>query len=94
MKGLVLLVLLVSCGKVTSVIQQRNKVVVMDIEPAQAEDYEYEFIKLDCTTGSHSFDTFVKACNALKNDEKNNSCAEDDRKDLFESAECPGEFSS
>lgn len=94
MKGLVLLVFLASCGKVTTVIQQREEVVVMDIEPAQAEDYEYEFIELDCTTGSHRFDTFVKACNALKSDKKNNSCAEAERQELFESAECPGEFSS
>lgn len=84
--------LFISCGKDGSLIPQREET-IYKVEPAETEDYTYEFAKRKCTTGKHSFDTFVKACEGLKDTAKNNDCAEEEREELFQTANCPGTFS-
>lgn len=88
----ILLILFISCGKNLETVNQRGKEVVLNIDPAQAEDYSYEFSTLKCTTGIQSFDTFVAACNGLKDDALNDNCAQAKRQQLFESENCPGSF--
>ena len=63
------------------------------IEPAVEEDYTYEFTTYKCTTGEQAFETLTEACEGLKDSELNNDCAESQRQELFESAQCSGSFS-
>lgn len=92
MRFLVILSIFISCGQAPGFISQRQEAEALSIEPAQAEDYAYEFSTTKCSTGFHSFDTFAKACNALRDDNLNDHCAEDQREELFLSELCPGEF--
>ena len=94
MKKLVLIIFLASCGRAPGFMTQREEAALLNVDPAQAENYSYEFSTTKCSTGVHSFDTFANACEALKNHELNNSCAEDLREELFVSELCPGEFTS
>jgi len=56
--------------------------------------------KASCTTGRHTFTAksenqiLTAFCESLKNDSVNNNCAWDQRKNLFESVQCPGHFST
>lgn len=88
-----LIIIFSSCGKDHNPLKAVTKQDVQyRVEPALNEAYSYEFTTLKCTTGEQSFNTFLKACNGLKDDEKNNSCAEAKREQLFISEECPGSF--
>jgi hypothetical protein len=82
----------ISCGKDGQFVA--NKEVVYTIKPANPEQYEYEFRVDGCTTGIQKFDTFLKACEGLKDSELNNECAEASREDLFTKSICPGQFKS
>lgn len=84
--------ILISCGQVPETVSYRGVEVVYHEEPATAEDYSYEFSTLKCTTGVQSFDTFIKACEGLKNHKLNNDCAKSKRENLFLSEQCPGSF--
>lgn len=87
-----IILLFVSCGKDGSFIPTQKET-IYKVDPAEQEDYSYEFTKRKCTTGKQYFETFLSACNGLKNESLNNECAQESRKELFESAKCPGEFS-
>ena len=91
--SLFLLLQFVSCGKDSSLFQA-DTVTSYNVEPATEEDFVYEFTTLKCTTGEQSSNTFEGICENLSNSELNNDCAESKRLDLFESANCEGEFIS
>lgn len=88
-----LLMVFVSCGKDGSLWPTQATAVSTKIEPAQSEAYSYQFTGFKCNTDEHSFTTFELACEALKDHELNNDCAEVRREELFLSAGCPGSFS-
>ena len=88
---LLILISLISCGKNSPIPGQRSEKVYY-VEPAQTEDYTYEFTNKKCTTGTQSFSDFYATCEGLTSEELNNSCAYEDRKALFEVSECPGQF--
>ena len=94
MKWVALVFIIVSCGRAPGFVTQREEAAILQIDPAQAENYSYEFSTTKCSTGIHGFDTFTKACEALKDHTLNNECAENQREELFISEQCPGEFSS
>lgn len=81
----------VSCGNDNS-LWPTDSQMSSSIEPAQAEMYSYEFYGSKCSTELQSFETFERACEALKNDELNNNCANNKREELFISSACEGSF--
>lgn len=80
-----------SCGKDGSFVPTQQET-IYKVEPAKQEGYSYEFTKRKCTTGKQEFETFIKACNGLKNESLNNECAAESREELFETSQCPGNF--
>ncbi len=86
-----ILLTLVSCGAEKKLFQPETKTVQAS-EPAVSEEFSYAFRERKCETGEHTFSTFAAVCGALKEVERNNDCAEEEREDLFVGAECPGDF--
>lgn len=87
MKNIVIisaLLMLVSCGK-NPLPWNKDMVAMEAVEPAQAEMYSYELGNRDCSTGKHSFHTFVEVCHALLDNELNNHCVEEERLELHKS---------
>ncbi len=82
----------VSCGKDSPLFNSATTTTYA-VEPAVEEDYTYEFTTYRCTTGEQAFSTLAEACEGLKDSELNNGCAEAQRQELFESAQCSGNFS-
>lgn len=76
----------ISCGKEGTIIPKTQ--IIQKIEPAEEEQFSYEFRGNNCTTGEHAFSTHAKACQALLNDELNNDCAHDRRVQLYENEQC------
>lgn len=66
----------------------RPQVYTTSVEPAEAEEYQYELGNNKCSTGSHSYTTLVEVCEALLNDELNNNCVEQQRLELYATS-CP-----
>ena len=89
--SLLILTVFISCGKNSPIPGQRSEKVYY-IEPAQTENYSYEFTNRKCSTGTQSFGDFYETCEGLTSEELNNSCAYEDRKALFEVSHCPGDF--
>lgn len=87
---LILITLFVSCGKDGAFVT--DKKIIYTVKPATAEKYEYELRIDGCTTEIQTFDTFLEVCQGLKDEELNNSCAQDGREELFEKSACPGDF--
>ena len=81
-----------ACGKDGIEQLLREPELVYNQDPAQPESYGYQFDERTCSTGVQTFETFIKACNGLVDDKLNKNCAEQERKELFESAKCPGEY--
>ena len=84
-------ILMVSCGKNSSV-WPTHDVEAASVEPATSEEFTYQFSGFRCNTGAQSSATFSGICEVLKDDELNQSCADDKREDLFLSANCVGSF--
>lgn len=82
----------ISCGKDGRFIANSQQEVIYKVEPAAEEKYEYEFFLQDCSTGIQRFDSFIDACNGLTDEQRNKSCAREERRDLFINSECPGSF--
>ncbi len=89
---LMILLSFISCGKNALIQGETKTITVYSVEEAAPEDYTYELMTDDCTTGPQAFKTFINACKGLTNHELNNQCALEERQELFENEECPGEF--
>lgn len=83
--------LFISCGKDTA-LWPKQEVTIQKIAPAVEEEYSYELRGNSCTTGVHSSESFFKICDRLLDHTENNDCAEEKRKELFETSKCAGEF--
>jgi hypothetical protein len=81
-----------SCGKKVSDLWPSEQTQEAYGEDAVSENYTYEFSDSGCSTGVQSADTFIEICTQLKDHEINDSCAYDDREELFLSAQCSGVF--
>jgi hypothetical protein len=88
---LLVIINLISCGKDSPLTPGRSET-IYKVEPAQAEDYSYEFTKRDCTTGVQAFQTLIQACDGLRNNDLNNECAKEKREELFVNSKCSGDF--
>ncbi len=90
---LILLLNFVSCGKqVNSFIEDNTAVKQAEVDEAVAVNYEYEFSKRTCSTGSQVAKTFDEICHTLSDNELNNNCALEEREELFIGSRCPGVF--
>ncbi|MFT6630715.1 MAG: hypothetical protein ACJAS4_000657 [Bacteriovoracaceae bacterium] len=90
--SIIALLIFISCGKDGTFIPTQQET-IYKVEPATQEGYSYEFTKRDCTTGKQDFETFVMACNGLKDESLNSECAIENREELFITSQCPGSFS-
>lgn len=84
--------LLASCGK-NAMPWERPTVYTTSVEPAEAEEYQYELGNNKCSTGTHSYSSLVQVCEALLDNELNNHCVEQQRLELYASS-CPEGLSS
>ena len=83
---------LVSCGSPEQLWPSSNDKTVYKVEAAEPEAYSYELRTRECSTGEHKFATFENACQGLLDASLNNECAEEKRKELFTTSQCPGQF--
>ena len=79
-----------SCGKLDDLAHGGKT--VMKVEPAQEEAYSYQLSSKGCSTGTHEFQSFLAACQGLRDDDLNNNCALEEREELFINSECQGAF--
>ncbi len=95
MRSCVLLVFLslffVSCGK-NAMPWDRPAIYTSNIEPAEAEEYQYELGNNKCSTGSHTYSKLLDVCEALLDNNLNNHCVEQKRLELYASS-CPSSLS-
>jgi len=61
----------------------RPTVYTSNVEPAEAEEYQYELGNNKCSTGSHSYATLAQVCEALLDNKLNNNCVEQQRLELY-----------
>ena len=83
----------ISCGKIEGIANSVSSI-SPKARPVEIEPFSYQLHGSSCTTGEHEFISFVSTCEALKDNELNQDCALEQRRDLFESSECTGDFSS
>ena len=61
---------------------------------SKSESWVYSLEENGCKTGSHQFNSLNEECSGLQNNSLNNNCAYSLRKMTFESAKCPGTFTT
>lgn len=80
----------ISCGQIKDLAPRQTNII--ELEPAELEPFTYQLLDEDCSTGRHEFHTLREICEALRDDELNQSCAAEERENLFVTAECSGDF--
>ncbi len=83
---------LISCGQEANPFSSQVEIQEAQVDSAVTELYQYELTEVDCTTGEQKESTFDKICLALRDNNLNNQCAEEDREILFNNSDCPGTF--
>lgn len=82
---------LISCGK-NSRFESPTDLISAYTAPTKGSVEEvlftYELSAGGCTTGYHEFTSFEATCEALLNEDLNNSCAKDKRVSLYETSGC------
>jgi hypothetical protein len=64
-----------------------------DSESSESKStYRYALEENGCATGTQEFASHQELCDGLRNDELNDDCAANLRREMFESNECAGEF--
>lgn len=91
--SLFILFTFISCGKAIDQLRL-DSVKVQKVDPVDEEMFSYELRDSGCTTGIQKFAKHEQACLGLKDDNLNQQCAQEERRDLFLSESCSGLFDS